>query len=62
MRHMLASTVYHWIAAGTALDEALRRAIGLFPADVAVGLIAVSRTESGAFSNQPMPQAVVSHG
>lgn len=57
MRHMLASTVYHWIAAGTALDEALRRAIGLFPGNVPVGLIAVSRTEAGAHSNAPMPQA-----
>ncbi|NHZ39377.1 isoaspartyl peptidase/L-asparaginase [Massilia aquatica] len=62
MRHMLASTVYHWIAAGTALDEALRRAIGLFPDDVAIGLIAVSRTEAGALSNQAMPQALVRHG
>ncbi|MFB9242842.1 isoaspartyl peptidase/L-asparaginase [Massilia antarctica] len=62
MRHMLASTVYHWIAAGTALDEALRRGVGLFPDDVPIGLIAVSRTEAGAFSNAPMPQAVVRHG
>ncbi|MDQ1924820.1 isoaspartyl peptidase/L-asparaginase [Massilia pseudoviolaceinigra] len=62
MRHMLASTVYHWIASGTALDEALRRGVGLFPDDVSVGLIAVSRTDAGAFSNAPMPQAEVSHG
>jgi beta-aspartyl-peptidase (threonine type) len=61
IRHMLASTVYQWIAAGMDLGQALQRGIDLFPKDVDVGLIAVSRTGSGACSNAAMPQAEVSH-
>lgn len=61
IRHMLASTVYQWIAAGMDLDQALQRGIDLFPKEVEVGLIAVSRTRSGACSNAPMPQAEVNH-
>jgi L-asparaginase/beta-aspartyl-peptidase (threonine type) len=62
IRTMLASTVYHWIAAGVPLQEALERGVALIPKAVDVGLIAVSRTEAGAFSNADMPQAEVNHG
>jgi L-asparaginase/beta-aspartyl-peptidase (threonine type) len=57
VRHLLARTVYGWIEDGLPLEQALRRGVGLFDPAVAVGLIAVSRGESGAHSNRPMPQA-----
>ncbi|OON63131.1 L-asparaginase [Massilia sp. KIM] len=57
VRHLLARTVYGWIAEGAPLDQALRRGIELFDPDVAVGLIAVSRREAGACSNRDMPQS-----
>lgn len=59
MRTMLAITVYRWIESGMALDEALARGVALIPPEVHAGLIAVSRTDAGAFSNADMPQAVV---
>jgi beta-aspartyl-peptidase (threonine type) len=61
IRHMLANTVYQWIAGGMELHQALQRGIDLFPKDVDVGLIAVSRTGAGACSNAAMPQAEVDH-
>ncbi len=57
VRHLLARTVYGWIADGMPLENALRRGIGLFPAEVDVGLVAVSRNEAGAASNRDMPTA-----
>ena len=57
VRHLLARTVYGWIADGMPLQQALQRGIALFDKDVPVGLIAVGRHESGAFSNRGMPQA-----
>ncbi|MEH6437400.1 isoaspartyl peptidase/L-asparaginase [Massilia sp. DD77] len=57
VRHLLARTVYDWIAAGMPLAQALQRGIDLFDKDVAVGLIAVSRNDAGACSNRAMPQA-----
>lgn len=62
IRTMLAGTVYRWIADGIPLDDALRRGVALISKDVDVGLIAVSRTEAGVFSNADMPQAVLDHG
>jgi len=55
VRHLLARTVYGWIADGMALDAALQRGIALFPPEIEVGLIAVSRLDAGAFSNSDMP-------
>jgi L-asparaginase/beta-aspartyl-peptidase (threonine type) len=57
VRHLLARTVYQWIADRVPLAQALRRGVGLFAPEVSIGLIAVSRTEAGAFSNRDMPQA-----
>lgn len=59
IRSMLAATVYHWLAGGMDLSLALGRGIELIPAEVDVGLIAVSRTQSGARSNADMPHAVL---
>lgn len=57
VRHLLARTVYGWLEDGMPLDQALKRGIGLFDPKVPVGLIAVTRTEAGAHSNQDMPHA-----
>lgn len=55
VRHLLARTVYGWIADGMPLDQALQRGIDLFDPSIEVGLIAVSRVEAGARSNSDMP-------
>ncbi|MCC2974466.1 isoaspartyl peptidase/L-asparaginase [Massilia sp. IC2-476] len=55
VRHLLARTVYGWIEHGMALDEALKRGVDLFPKEVAIGLIGVTRTEACAYDNQGMP-------
>ena len=55
VRHLLARTVYGWIEDGMALEQALKRGIDLFDKEVSVGLIAVTRTEAYAHSNQGMP-------
>jgi L-asparaginase/beta-aspartyl-peptidase (threonine type) len=55
VRHLLAHTVYGWIAEGMPLYKALSRAIDFFPEEVDIGLIAVSRTEAGSKSNRDMP-------
>jgi beta-aspartyl-peptidase (threonine type) len=57
VRHLLAARVYGWIEDGMPLEQALQRGIGLFDPAVPVGLIAVSRTEAGAWSNRDMPQS-----
>ena len=55
VRHLLARTVYGWIADGIPLTDALQRGVALFTPDIKIGLIAVSRTDAGAFSNSDMP-------
>jgi L-asparaginase/beta-aspartyl-peptidase (threonine type) len=57
VRHLLAHRVYGWIEDGMPLEQALKRGIDLFDKDVSVGLIAVSRTEAGAWGNRDMPLA-----
>jgi L-asparaginase/beta-aspartyl-peptidase (threonine type) len=57
MRHLLARTVYQWIADGVPLQQALQRGIDLVDKDVHIGLVAASRLEAGSCSNRPMPQA-----
>lgn len=57
MRQMLASRVYHWIADGVDLHLALRRGIALMPPGANTGLIAVSSSQSGWYSNADMPTA-----
>ncbi len=57
VRHMLAALVYRWIEAGRALTQALPEAVALFPNDVPVGLIAISRDQQYSYSNSAMPVA-----
>lgn len=61
VRHLLAHTVYSWIAEGMPLKRALSRAIDFFPDEVDIGLIAVSRTEAGNKSNCDMPTDYLEH-
>jgi L-asparaginase/beta-aspartyl-peptidase (threonine type) len=55
VRHLLARTVYGWIADGMPLAQALQRGVDLFDPSIVVGLVAVSRLEAGACSNSDMP-------
>lgn len=57
IRHLLARTVYQWIADGVPLQQALQRGVDLIDRKVEVGLIAVSRFEAGSCSNTGMPHA-----
>lgn len=57
VRHLLARTVYGWIENGMSLEQALQRGIELFPQDVAVGLIGVTKTEAASHGNRDMPHA-----
>lgn len=52
---LLAHRVYQWIADGVPLHQALERGVGLLPPSSDIGIIAVSRTESGHHSNRAMP-------
>jgi beta-aspartyl-peptidase (threonine type) len=61
VRHLLAHAIYSWIADGMPLSQALERGIGLFPDEIDVGLIAVSRNEAGSRSNRSMPADIVEH-
>ncbi|HEX8612087.1 MAG TPA: isoaspartyl peptidase/L-asparaginase [Telluria sp.] len=59
VRHLLAYTVYQWIAGGTPIEQALQRGIDLFDPAVAVGLIAIGKNGHGACSNRAMPRAII---
>jgi L-asparaginase/beta-aspartyl-peptidase (threonine type) len=55
--HLLAHTVYQWLADGIAMEHALQRGLGLFPPDVDIGIIAITATMAGSASRRPMPVA-----
>ncbi|WP_312516415.1 isoaspartyl peptidase/L-asparaginase [Massilia sp.] len=57
VRHLLARTVYGWIADGMPLAQALQRGVDLFDPSIAGGLIAVSRNDAAACSNSDMPHS-----
>lgn len=57
--HMLAHTVYRWLADGTPLEQALARALGLFDEELDIGIIAVTATLAGSASNCEMPCALL---
>ncbi len=57
VRHLLARSVYDWLAAGTPMASALARAIDLFDPAVAVGVIALDKDSGGGLSNREMPTA-----
>jgi L-asparaginase/beta-aspartyl-peptidase (threonine type) len=61
MRHLLARTVYQWIADGIPLAQALQRGVGMIDKKFEIGLIAVSGTEAGSATNQDegMPHATI---
>ncbi|WP_338762323.1 isoaspartyl peptidase/L-asparaginase [Massilia sp. METH4] len=61
VRHLLAYTVYGWIAGGMPVEEAVRRGVALLPKEIDVGVIAVNRTEAAMDSNREMPCAQVLH-
>jgi L-asparaginase/beta-aspartyl-peptidase (threonine type) len=58
VRHLLARTVYDWLAGGMPMKQALERAVALFEPEVAIGVIALSRDDEGHHSNRPMPTAL----
>lgn len=62
VRHLLAYTVYGWIAGGMPVAEAAQRGVELLPKEIDVGVIAVSRSGTAMHSNRDMPCAEVSHG
>lgn len=57
VRHLLAHTVYAWIAGGMGVDEAVRRGVALLPQEIDVGIIAVGREDAAMHSNREMPCA-----
>lgn len=57
--HMLAHTVYQWLAEGVALEHALQRGLGLFESTVDIGIIAITATMAGSASRRPMPSAML---
>ena len=57
--HLLAHTVYQWIAQGLALEQALTRALDLFDSTSALGIIAVTSTLTGSASHHDMPHVVL---
>jgi L-asparaginase/beta-aspartyl-peptidase (threonine type) len=58
VRRLLSYTVYLWLADGLPMQQALERGLRLFPDEIDIGLIAVTRTEQAAISNRNMPAAV----
>jgi beta-aspartyl-peptidase (threonine type) len=59
VQHMLCRTVYQWIEAGMPLQEALDHGVALFPKEIDIGLIAVTREGAAAADNRQMPSHIV---
>ncbi|MDT3680528.1 MAG: isoaspartyl peptidase/L-asparaginase [Burkholderiaceae bacterium] len=59
VRRLLSHAVYQWIEQGMPLPKALERGIDLFPDEIDVGLIAISRTEAGSRSNRSMATSAI---
>lgn len=57
IRHLLARTVYQWIADGMPLAQALRRGVDQIDRRYPIGLIAVSRHDTASCNNRDMPTA-----
>ena len=55
--HMLAHSVYRWLADGATLEQALQRGLDLFDEGQNVGIIAMSATQAGAAWKNEMPFA-----
>ena len=59
VQQMLCRTVYGWLEAGMPLQEALDHGVKLFPHEVDIGLIAVTREGAAVSDNRQMPTHVV---
>lgn len=59
VRRFLAKTIYDWLAAGVAPDEAAKRAVALFPQAVDVGVLVVGRDGQGLADNREMACATL---
>ncbi|QBE66186.1 isoaspartyl peptidase/L-asparaginase [Pseudoduganella lutea] len=57
VRHLLAHTVYTWMAGGMPVEEAVQRGVDLLPAEIDVGVIAINRHAAAMRSNREMPCA-----
>ena len=57
IRRMLCRQVYDWISQGDEVARACERGVALFPGDVPVGVIAISRRGSAAAANRDMAWA-----
>ncbi|QYF94192.1 isoaspartyl peptidase/L-asparaginase [Massilia sp. PAMC28688] len=53
--HLLAHTVYQWLAEGGAMENALQRGLGLFASDLDIGIIAITAGMAGSASRRGMP-------
>lgn len=58
VKQMLCRMVYNWLEGGMPLQQALNHGVGLFPKEVDIGLIGVTRDGAAAADNRQMPSAV----
>ena len=57
--HLLAHSVYQWIADGVPMEQALARGLDLFDDNVDIGILAISDRIGGSASKNGMPSAVL---
>ncbi len=57
--HLLAHTIYQWLADGVAMEHALQRGMGLFDPAVDIGIIAITATMAGTGSRRGMPVSML---
>lgn len=57
--HLLAHSVYQWLAEGMTMEQALARGLELFDDNIDIGIIAVSASGGGSASNEALPIAVL---
>lgn len=55
VKQMLCMTVYRWIESGMPLEDALQKGVRLFPQEIDIGLIAVSKDGPATADNRQMP-------
>jgi L-asparaginase/beta-aspartyl-peptidase (threonine type) len=59
VKEFLCRTVYDWVAQGMPLQEALDKGVGLYPKEIDIGLIGVTRDAAGTSDNRQMPGHVI---
>lgn len=57
--HLLAHSVYQWLAEGMTMERALARGLELFDDNIDIGILAVTATVGGSASKHPLPMAVL---